>query len=232
MLNQLCLYCRESSHVISQCQSSLPHPWENSCTSQVLSLIYTNSSPYLNLVLINTGTAGNFIDITLACHLNLPMQQVKPLLHIHVLDRSLMGDGSITQCIKPILLQLGLLYHELIQLFVVKSSHNPLVLGHPWLCNHNPHILWHMGEITAWNATGITTCLHLPILTTSGRNSPQGDSHFPQYNNILDDFSKTNPCKLSPHCPWDCAVDLLPGSTLTKSYVYPITLAEFQGPVC
>lgn len=39
-------------------------------------------------------------------------------------------------------------------------------------------------------------------------------------------FSKTKALSLPPHCPYDCAIDLLPGAPLPSSRLYNISCPE------
>lgn len=47
-----------------------------------------------------------------------------------------------------------------------------------------------------------------------------------KYRMCQDVFSKQLVTKLSPHRPWNCAVNLLPGATLPHSKVYPQSIPE------
>ncbi len=46
------------------------------------------------------------------------------------------------------------------------------------------------------------------------------------YTAFQDIFSKQAATKLPPHRPWDCVIDLLPGATLPKGRVYPLSIPE------
>ena len=41
-------------------------------------------------------------------------------------------------------------------------------------------------------------------------------------------FSKTRATCLPPHCPWDCTIVLLSGSTLPWGHIYPLSHAETE----
>ncbi len=43
--------------------------------------------------------------------------------------------------------------------FVFQSPYTPIVLGHPWLTQHNPQIDWVKGSIHSWNLSGHVNCL-------------------------------------------------------------------------
>lgn len=48
---------------------------------------------------------------------------------------------------------------EEICFFVFKATRTPLVLGHPWLRQHNPSINWLKGCVTGWGEECHMTCL-------------------------------------------------------------------------
>lgn len=51
----------------------------------------------------------------------------------------------------PILLILSGNHQETVQLFVISSPLSPVVLGLPWLEQHNPHIDWSTASIVSWS---------------------------------------------------------------------------------
>ena len=56
-------------------------------------------------------------------------------------------------------------------------------------------------------------------------------THIPipsEYRHLQVFFSKTRATCLPVHCPWDCTIDLLPGSTLLRGHIYPLSHAETE----
>ncbi len=45
---------------------------------------------------------------------------------------------------------------------LISSPELPLILGHPWLTRHNPHINWSSGEVLSWGSLCQDTCLKSP----------------------------------------------------------------------
>ncbi|KAK6278339.1 hypothetical protein J4Q44_G00391440 [Coregonus suidteri] len=110
----------------------------------------------------------------------------------------------------------------------LSSPKQPLILGHPWLCCHNPAISWRQGELLSWSSTCFTSCLSLPCRATTIEDSasavpPTIPSEYAQYSNV---FSKIKASTPPPHCPEDCAIDLLPGVSPPKGRVYPLPIPE------
>jgi hypothetical protein len=53
-----------------------------------------------------------------------------------------MACESVTRMTNSITLQIGLLHSEVIQLMLLSSPKEPLILSHPWLSLDNPAISW------------------------------------------------------------------------------------------
>lgn len=57
--------------------------------------------------------------------------------------------------------------------------------------------------------------------------TPPDLSHVPPvYHEFAEVFCKSKALSLPPHCPYDCAIDLLPGAPLPKSRRYSLSRAE------
>ena len=105
----------------------------------------------------------------------------------------------------------------------VSSPKHPLILGHPWLCRHDPAISWQQGELLSWSSTCFSSCLSLPCRATTIEDSasavpPTKPSEDAQYSNV---FSKIKASTPPPHRPGDCAIDLLPGVSHLRAVFTP-----------
>ncbi|KAK3525793.1 hypothetical protein QTP70_007554 [Hemibagrus guttatus] len=47
-----------------------------------------------------------------------------------------------------------------------------------------------------------------------------------EYNDLREVFSKDRAADLPAHCPWDCAIDLIPNAMPPKSRIYPLSILE------
>ncbi|KAK3506468.1 hypothetical protein QTP70_001152 [Hemibagrus guttatus] len=99
------------------------------------------------------------------------------------------------------------MHMEEIVLMVLEDSTVDVVLGHPWLEQHDPILSWRTGEI-------------LSPLEARSVNIPACYSHF------WDVFCPKKASKLPPHQPWDCAIDLIPSEPVPKGRIYSLTLLE------
>ena len=94
-----------------------------------------------------------------------------------------------------------------------------VVLGHPWLRLHNPSLEWASGKISAWSIHCLLNCLRSASAPVAV--APQSVPEPPDltlvpldYHDLGPVFSKQHALSLPPHRPYDCVIDLLPGSPL------------------
>ncbi len=141
-------------------------------------------------------------------------------------------------------LQIGCLHKETITFLVLEGPTVDIFLECPWLNQHSPYVRWDPCEITHWSKACHQNCLSaVPKPPTAPDGSqicstlikspePQDVPSIPSdYVAFQDVFSKQAATRLPPHWPWDCAIDLLPGATLPKGRVYPLSIPERKAMV-
>ncbi|KAK3575029.1 hypothetical protein QTP86_019792, partial [Hemibagrus guttatus] len=137
-------------------------------------------------------------------------------------------------------LQIGILHTEEIHLLVLEDSTADVILGHPWLEQHNPIISWRTGEILKWG----NQCFNdyfpefpvpsrpksekIQVYTTSVESPLEKRSmDIPAcYSHFSDVFCLKEASKLPPHRPGDCAIDLIPGEPVPKGRIYSLSIPE------
>lgn len=97
-----------------------------------------------------------------------------------------------------------------------------LVLGFDWLQRHSPHLNRSELYIESWSKNCLSSCVQsaippTPSLANSNEANPPGLSHMSKEYHLSLVFSKHKALTLPPHCPYDYAVDLLPGVPLPSS---------------
>lgn len=127
--------------------------------------------------------------------------------------------GTVTHQTKAVCMLIPGNHLGTIQFHVLSSRDLPLILGFPWLCHHNPHINWSAGSILK----GSPSCKGVCLKPEAGVQRPVGPcstadlSQVPaEYHDFHQVFSKARATLLPPHQPYDCAIDLLPGTTPLK----------------
>ncbi|KAK3533096.1 hypothetical protein QTP70_006771 [Hemibagrus guttatus] len=93
---------------------------------------------------------------------------------------------------------------------VLEESTADIILGRPWLEQHNPILSWSTGETTSIESPLVNKPLRIPTC----------------YAPFSDVFCPKRASKLPPHRPWDCAIDLLPGEPVPRGRIYPLSVPE------
>ncbi len=97
-----------------------------------------------------------------------------------------------------------------------------IILGRPWLVQHDPHLSWRTGEVLKWGEGCFPHCfprlprplatvpVQLPVHSTSIESPVEKQSvNIPSsYSHFSDVFCPKKAAQLPPHRPWDCAIDL------------------------
>ncbi|KAK3543911.1 hypothetical protein QTP70_031166, partial [Hemibagrus guttatus] len=116
---RLCYYCGASGHLIHQCP-------KRPSSAQV--------------ALIDSRAAVNLIDGALVEELRIPTIPCIPFLRITAIDSQPIGGGYLTRQTELLDFQVGLFHLERLDFYVTSSPANPVILGFPWLRQHDPQI--------------------------------------------------------------------------------------------
>uniref|UniRef100_A0A671VHH1 Uncharacterized protein n=2 Tax=Sparus aurata TaxID=8175 RepID=A0A671VHH1_SPAAU len=236
-----CFYCGEGGHLVSSCpakgsQAVSYVPTVSQMPRTLTKITLTHHTATDLEALIDSGADESLMDWGLARKLGLKSEPLaKPIR-----ARSLNGKElfTITHISEPVKMNID--YHqEHIRPYFITSPSHPLILGHPWLCQHNPRVDWRTGKIREWGKECTQSCV---FSTNRGGNvkeinlfsaNPATDSEFPDlntvpscYHHLRQVFSKTRALSLPPHRSYDCAIDLLPGSTIPKGRLYSVSGPE------
>uniref|UniRef100_A0A8C9T6V6 Gypsy retrotransposon integrase-like protein 1 n=5 Tax=Scleropages formosus TaxID=113540 RepID=A0A8C9T6V6_SCLFO len=179
--------------------------------------------------MVDSGAAGNFMDHDMAASWGLPCARCPKPLAVKAIDGAPIGSGRVEQRTEPVTMQVGPLHKEQIWFYLIKSPDNPIILGYPWLCTHDPIISWSEGKLLSW---GQQCPKHLETSCNSTSiESPNADLPLQlprEYADLVAVFSKHKAAELPPHRPWDCAIDLFSGTTPPRGRVYPLSQPEHQ----
>lgn len=189
-------------------------------------LVWRNQSHTL-ATSIDSGSDISIIDEDLARRLRIDLVPLSPSVAARALDGRPLA--TITHRMVPVQLLLAGDHYETIQLHVLRAPHHPLVLGFPWLLRHSPQIDWSTGAILKWSAPCRLTCLQQGTAcpqTSSPSQSPDLSGVPEEYHDLREVFSKARATVLPPHRPYDCAIDLLPGTTPPRGSIYSISGPE------
>uniref|UniRef100_A0A8C2EBD4 Gypsy retrotransposon integrase-like protein 1 n=1 Tax=Cyprinus carpio TaxID=7962 RepID=A0A8C2EBD4_CYPCA len=241
--NQLCLYCGEAGHVVAACpvagrRFSRKGERRVSVTttrlppggrSEFQASVQFGGAVFQVSALIDSGAEGDFMDSRLATSLGISAVALAEPISA----RTLCGTHltNITHTTPFVTLTLSGNHAEEIKFHLIHSPTAPVVLGHTWLVKHNPHIDWARGSILAWSPFCLAQCLGAafsPVLPHSVLQEELVNlADVPEaYHDLRAVFSKSRASSLPPHRPYDCAIDLLPGTSPPKGHLYSLSGPE------
>ncbi len=119
------------------------------------------------LALIDSGAEGSFIDERWAMDQGIPLLDLNDTTTVFALDGRALSTVRRITC--PVSLSVSGNHRETIYFFVFQSPYTPIVLGHPWLTQHNPQIDWVKGSIHSWNLSCHVNCLVSAVPTRDER---------------------------------------------------------------
>lgn len=191
------------------------------------------------------------MDFTLASQLKIQPIALHDPLNVTALDGRPLGSGQVSQCTTFLLFQVGS-HREVIQFFLKKIPEFPLILGYPWLVLYNPQIDWSSNQITEWGpnccVSGLSLCHSLEPHTTfptppessvpstemlaiSGLRqvassdlaaSPESSRVPQEYADLCEVFNKERAASLPPHRPYDCSIEMPPGTCLPRGRLFSL----------
>ncbi len=178
--------------------------------------------------LVDSGAEGNFLDFSFARHLHIPIIT----LDHRIVVKALNGQSlpPVTHSTTPVTLITSGNHTERIIFFLTDSPLAPVVLGHPWLTKHNPRIDWGQSSVAAWSESCYASCLVSacsPVSCSPLQDEAVNLSNVPaEYHDLKEVFSKSRAASLPPHRPYDCAIDLVPGTSPPKGRLYSLSVPE------
>ncbi|KAK1804852.1 hypothetical protein P4O66_003553 [Electrophorus voltai] len=185
MQEQRCLYCRSTGHLHPTCpelqgkgkrRSGEGGPLTDSISSpqaQGLFLSTTMAWGISETRLKDSGAGGNFLDAGLANNLALPLVPLDEPLAIAGIDGRSLEPGVVSHHTRPVTLQVRA-HTEHIVLFIIHAPDLQLILGYPWLQQHNPLVDWLSRLVLSWGSTCQTSCLQLPKPCSGAGRNPNG----------------------------------------------------------
>ncbi|KAI5625724.1 nephrocystin-4-like [Silurus asotus] len=213
-----CLYCGEGDHRVAQCPVRPPRRTVSTVTltsdfTHLSTLMVTLVTPSLALsavTLVDSGSAGNFISQACLERLQLRRQRASQELAVQTIQGRPLGKGKVKYCAPLIVLQVGVLHREEIQLLVLEDSTVDVILGRPWLAKHSPICSWDPCDILEWGPACRQKCL-LPLPTpihktltlaatkVEGAPQPVQVDVLREYQAFSDVFSEKAATLLPPH---------------------------------
>ena len=116
-------------------------------TELTLMLESTDShQPFAAKALLDSGATGLFIDAAYAEARRLTRNRLPRSILVYNIDGTLNEHGSIKETVDLVVWYQD--HTERATFFVTSLGGSQLILGHPWLVQHNPEIDWSSGKVT------------------------------------------------------------------------------------
>uniref|UniRef100_A0A3B3QH18 ribonuclease H n=1 Tax=Paramormyrops kingsleyae TaxID=1676925 RepID=A0A3B3QH18_9TELE len=225
----LCAYCASPKHYRAICPlpHRVPYPFSPLMRPFQVHLQFGHKRVKTS-AFIDSGAAGNFIDQTYAKQLGVELEALPQPVPITAVDGRPLTTSPITHQTQFISLSIGH-HQERIQFLVTSILSPPIILGHPWLLQHDPLIAWTQQRILQWGST----CSELCLQATAGACSREPEAPdvdpeaIPQpYRDLAEVFCRKQAVKLPPHRPYDLAIDLLPGAVPPRGRLFSLSPTE------
>lgn len=114
--------------------------------------------------------------VALVCHqLRLNKERLSQCYPAHYIIGRSLSRHNITQVTKPVQLQIGLIHKEEFAFFILEQATVDIILGRPWLVQHQPEVCWRTGEILRWGENCFYECF--PALWNISRQHHQVAVH-------------------------------------------------------
>uniref|UniRef100_A0A8C5PTR9 ribonuclease H n=1 Tax=Leptobrachium leishanense TaxID=445787 RepID=A0A8C5PTR9_9ANUR len=178
---------------------------------------------------LDSGASGNFMDKHFAAKCLIPLVLKERPLMVEAIDGNPLSCPHITHDTVFVCMETGVLHREIICFQIIESPSCPVVLGFPWLVEHNPVIDWVQRDIKYWSPRCQSKCLGKVnvIGSLNIATAPPLSTEVPEhYLDLKEVFSKSRTEVLPPHRPYDCAINLLPGTMPPRGHVYPLSQKE------
>ena len=181
------------------------------------------------------------MDYRLAKRLGIQIVSLPQPVDAMALDGGLLSQ--VTHCTQLVRMSFPDHHTENLIFHLFHSPQYPLVLGFPWLKQHNPNLDWVTGQVIRWGYGCYTNCFSSkPVLGCTKIQKTQSipESGSPaqedldlsqvpsRYHDLKEVFSKTRALSLPPHRPYDCGIELQPGSSPPRGGLYSLSGPELK----
>lgn len=232
LTHNLCLYCGASSHYIGNCSIHPPR--------LLVSSVSNNSVTSAPLSTVVTLIAAEIVIAVTALIDRIHKTRTTTPYQVQSVTSRALNRGYVKFQIKPVTLRVGCLHEEQFIPLVLDGSTTAIILGRPWLIQHQPEISWLNGDVLRWGPTCYPTCfpklpqpvpqhpMSVQVSVTSVESPRDKQSVDIQscYAPYADVFCPKRTSRLPPDRPWDCAMNLEPGMPVPRGHIYSLSIPE------
>ena len=187
--------------------------------------------------LLDCGATGMFIDVEFVKQYKLQTRLLPRAVPVFNIDGTPNEAGPIKEEV-DLICTFGD-HTERATLLVTSIGQLAIILGHPWLVEHNPEVNWRTGEVKMTRCPESCGMGHRTIkasttisqqLAEKANESVQEKAFedlVPEsYHDFKDVFSKESFDQLPSRKPWDHAIELIPDAQPFSTKVYPMSPIE------
>ncbi|KAL1255739.1 hypothetical protein QQF64_013800 [Cirrhinus molitorella] len=191
--------------------STVPFLYSPSSRTLLPVLVEFGGASHLCSALVDSGAEGNFMDSSIAAQWGIPSIALSESIPARSLSGTVITTISfVTPCVN---LVVSGNHREVTTLYLLDSPCAPIILGHPWLVQHGPHVDWSRNSVLSWSPSCLASCLGSAPFPGSVcpvfQVAPADLTGVPtEYHDLRLVFSKSRATSLPPHRP--------PGSKNTK----------------
>ena len=234
-----CYYCGQLGHLVGTCHVkgvgarakkqlgvSRSFVIGNPAQFQPQVKIVSDSNSLLVSVFIDSGADANLMNSSLVRRLGLRSFSLQHPLEVKAVDGTPLG--RITHRTQSVRLTFPDSHTEMLSFHVFDSVAHHIILGHPWLRTHNPDFDWNNGRITSWGPKCVNSCIPKSNIPPSAPDpiNPDLVNVPPCYHDLAEVFCKAKATSLPSHRPYDCAIELFPGSTPPRGRLFSLSAPE------
>ncbi|MGL5841636.1 MAG: retropepsin-like aspartic protease, partial [Aeromonas hydrophila] len=151
-----CFYCGSAGHFVAKCplcpaRAQVSTLFPTQTIRKPLSILVSLTAHDFCVpatALLDSGSAGNFISGALCRQLQLPTAATPKVYQVNAVTGKPLRQ--VRRQAGPLRLQIGVMHTEEIFLMVLENSAAAIILGRPWLEQHEPILSWRTGEILRW----------------------------------------------------------------------------------
>ncbi len=170
----------------------------------------TPDGPISQFAVVDSGACACFIDKEFVETCGIPTRLKQQPFAVELADGRTILSGAVRTETQPLLININSEKYSIV-FNVASIPKEKIILGYPWLLQHNPRIDWQARTVSLSNITQVSPTA-MPV----------------EYHQFADVFEKDSANKLPPHRPYDCSIDLKSDSTPPYSPLYRYSPKEVE----
>ncbi|CAJ0935740.1 unnamed protein product [Ranitomeya imitator] len=224
--NRLCFYCGDSAHVISDCPKRTKRVARSVTISTIqpkfllsVTLICSLSS-FSVMAFVDSGASLNLMDLEFARRCGFSLQPLQSPIPLRGIDATPLAKDK-PQYWTQMTMYMAPAHLEDCRFLVLHNLHDVVVLGFPWLQEHNSVLDWKTMSVTSWGCRGVHS--DVPLMSISSSPSSEVPEFLSDFQDVFDEPKSSS---LPPHRDCDCAINLIPGCKFPKGRLFNLSVPE------